>query len=178
MPRDAYIAEMAHILAFDQELPAAARSSSITMGRSLPSAKRGVQTDLSAGRLGGNTTHSKYGKARSTRLLKQFEKPTLKRIDHRFPGNQSARTMVFGNARLERRFATLIVWQDRRTSAFCNQTRETPGDPGPRKTGLEVDAYFSASKIRWILDNIHRSRKRRGPASWLSAPWTPGSFGS
>ena len=47
-----------------------------------------------------------------------------------------------------------IVWQDRRTSSFCSELRREHADTVRKKTGLEVDAYFSASKIRWALDNI------------------------
>ncbi len=46
-----------------------------------------------------------------------------------------------------------IVWQDRRTSDFCNEIKAKFGDLIRAKTGLEVDPYFSASKIRWILEN-------------------------
>ena len=53
-----------------------------------------------------------------------------------------------------------VVWQDRRTSAFCNDIRHSYGDAIRRKTGLEVDAYFSASKIRWILENVAGARKK------------------
>src|SRR6185369_5636009 len=53
-----------------------------------------------------------------------------------------------------------IVWQDRRTSAFCNQIRETHGELIRQRTGLEVDAYFSASKIRWLLDHVPGARER------------------
>jgi len=53
-----------------------------------------------------------------------------------------------------------IVWQDRRTSNFCDQIRETYGDLIRAKTGLEVDAYFSASKINWILENIEGAREK------------------
>lgn len=52
-----------------------------------------------------------------------------------------------------------IVWQDRRTSAFCNAIRREHGGLIRSKTGLETDAYFSASKIRWILDNAHGARE-------------------
>src|SRR6266404_8078132 len=52
-----------------------------------------------------------------------------------------------------------IVWQDRRTAAFCNAIRESHADLIRGKTGLEVDAYFSASKIRWILDNVDGARE-------------------
>jgi glycerol kinase len=53
-----------------------------------------------------------------------------------------------------------IVWQDRRTSEFCNNIRAEHADLIRRKTGLEVDAYFSASKIRWLLDNVEGAREQ------------------
>ena len=53
-----------------------------------------------------------------------------------------------------------IVWQDRRTSAFCNEIRTSHGELIKAKTGLEVDAYFSASKIRWLLANVDGARRR------------------
>lgn len=53
-----------------------------------------------------------------------------------------------------------IVWQDRRTSGFCNEIRTSCGQLIREKTGLEVDAYFSASKIKWILDNVEGARER------------------
>ncbi len=53
-----------------------------------------------------------------------------------------------------------IVWQDRRTSAYCDQLKkEGHQSLIAGKTGLEIDAYFSATKIRWILDNIPGARK-------------------
>ncbi len=54
-----------------------------------------------------------------------------------------------------------IVWQDRRTSDYCEQLKTEGHQPAIRdKTGLRLDAYFSASKIRWILDNIDGARKK------------------
>ncbi len=53
-----------------------------------------------------------------------------------------------------------IVWQDRRTSELCNSVRAEHGDLIRQKTGLEVDAYFSASKITWLLDNVADARSR------------------
>lgn len=48
-----------------------------------------------------------------------------------------------------------IVWQDRRTGSYCeNLMKQGSGDLVQSKTGLLIDAYFSASKIRWILDNV------------------------
>jgi glycerol kinase len=54
-----------------------------------------------------------------------------------------------------------IVWQDRRTAAFCDALKEQGLEPLIReKTGLLVDAYFSGSKIKWILDNVPGARAR------------------
>lgn len=53
-----------------------------------------------------------------------------------------------------------IVWQDRRTSDICNAIRDLHLDTIREKTGLEVDAYFSASKIKWLLDNVPNARAR------------------
>lgn len=53
-----------------------------------------------------------------------------------------------------------LVWQDRRTSAFCDQLKASHGDYIRRTTGLVADAYFSASKLRWILDNVEGARER------------------
>jgi glycerol kinase len=61
-----------------------------------------------------------------------------------------------------------IVWQDRRTAGFCDQLREQGHAPTiQQKTGLVIDAYFSASKIRWLLDNV-RGAKRRAEAGELA----------
>ena len=51
-----------------------------------------------------------------------------------------------------------IVWQDRRTSAFCDEIRKDHAEIIRGKTGLQVDAYFSASKINWILENVENAR--------------------
>ena len=57
--------------------------------------------------------------------------------------------------------ANAIVWQDRRTAEFCEQLkRDGAATAIQRKTGLVVDAYFSASKIRWLLDNVDGARRR------------------
>jgi glycerol kinase len=53
-----------------------------------------------------------------------------------------------------------IVWQDRRTSENCDRVRASHGDIIRAKTGLETDAYFSASKIKWLLDNIDSVREK------------------
>lgn len=54
-----------------------------------------------------------------------------------------------------------IVWQDRRTARFCDELKkEGNSDLIRSKTGLVIDAYFSATKIKWILDNVDGARKR------------------
>jgi glycerol kinase len=54
-----------------------------------------------------------------------------------------------------------IVWQDRRTADYCERLKaEGAGETIQAKTGLLIDAYFSASKIRWILDNVPGARAR------------------
>ena len=54
-----------------------------------------------------------------------------------------------------------IVWQDRRTADYCQRLKaDGAGDTIQAKTGLLIDAYFSASKIRWLLDNVPGARAR------------------
>src|SRR5881396_326572 len=54
-----------------------------------------------------------------------------------------------------------IVWQDRRTADYCERLKaQGAGETIQAKTGLLIDAYFSASKIRWILDNVPGARAR------------------
>jgi len=54
-----------------------------------------------------------------------------------------------------------IVWQDRRTAKICDQMKADGLESYVRKnTGLVVDAYFSATKVKWILDNVKGARVR------------------
>lgn len=54
-----------------------------------------------------------------------------------------------------------IVWQDRRTAAYCDTLKEKGYEKLIRqKTGLVIDAYFSATKLKWLLDNVHGARDR------------------
>ena len=53
-----------------------------------------------------------------------------------------------------------IVWQDRRTENFCKKLKEKNKEASIRKkTGLFIDPYFSASKIKWIIDNVPKAKK-------------------
>src|SRR5437660_7722811 len=64
-----------------------------------------------------------------------------------------------------RPLANAIVWQDRRTAARCDALRQA-GYEGlfAERTGLVIDAYFSGTKLAWLLDNVAgaRERARRG----------------
>ncbi|MCI9392038.1 MAG: glycerol kinase GlpK [Oscillospiraceae bacterium] len=53
-----------------------------------------------------------------------------------------------------------IVWQCRRTSAYCDRLAADHGGELQRRTGLVADAYFSGPKIKWILDNVPGARRR------------------
>jgi glycerol kinase len=53
-----------------------------------------------------------------------------------------------------------IVWQDRRTAAFCESLKEKYASVIQHKTGLIIDAYFSASKINWILNNVQGAKEK------------------
>lgn len=54
-----------------------------------------------------------------------------------------------------------IVWQDRRTSKFCDELRDEGFDKTIlEKTGLVTDAYFSGTKIKWLLDNVEGARAK------------------
>lgn len=73
--------------------------------------------------------------------------------------NQRETTIIWDRATGEPIY-NAIVWQDRRTSAFCDRIRTEHAGTIREKTGLEVDAYFSASKIVWLLDNVDGARER------------------
>jgi len=73
--------------------------------------------------------------------------------------NQRETTIVW-NRKTGEPVCNAIVWQDRRTSGFCDEIRKSYADLIREKTGLEVDAYFSASKIRWILENVPNAQSQ------------------
>ena len=72
--------------------------------------------------------------------------------------NQRETTLVW-NKETGKPIFNAIVWQDRRTSAYCDGLKSKWGGIIKKKTGLIIDAYFSASKIKWILDNVEGARK-------------------
>ena len=69
-------------------------------------------------------------------------------------------TTVLWNRKTGKPVYNAIVWQDRRTADYCDKLKsEGKSSEILKKTGLIIDAYFSATKIRWILDNVRDARK-------------------
>ena len=90
--------------------------------------------------------------------------------------NQRETTVVWDRATGEP-IARAIVWQDRRTAGACDRLREAGHARAiARSTGLELDAYFSATKLQWLLEHVPgaRARAERGELcfgtvdSWLA----------
>jgi len=74
--------------------------------------------------------------------------------------NQRETTLVWDRATGEP-IANAIVWQDRRTASACDALRARGLEPRiTEKTGLVLDAYFSATKLVWLLDNVPGARAR------------------
>jgi glycerol kinase len=77
-------------------------------------------------------------------------------------------TVVVWDRRTGAPVCNAIVWQCRRTAEFCTGLVEQGLEPMIRqKTGLVADAYFSASKLRWILDCVPDARRRAGDGELL-----------
>lgn len=72
--------------------------------------------------------------------------------------NQRETTLIWDRTTGEAIYPA-IVWQDRRTADYCAELKQADKEPLiTSKTGLLLDPYFSASKIRWILDNVKGAR--------------------
>src|SRR5690606_9580631 len=96
--------------------------------------------------------------------------------------NQRETSMVWDRATLEP-IANAIVWQDRRTAGVIDRVREDGvGERVRAVTGLEIDPYFSATKVAWLLDNAPGARDRAAAGelafgtvdTWLTARLTGG----
>ena len=69
-------------------------------------------------------------------------------------------TTILWNKKTGKPIYNAIVWQDRRTQEYCQKLKNKKYENDfRRKTGLFIDPYFSATKVRWILDNIKESKK-------------------
>ena len=98
--------------------------------------------------------------------------------------NQRETTIVW-NRKTGKPVYNAIVWQDRRTTEFCDRLKDDKlSRKILKKTGLIIDAYFSATKISWILDNVRDARKQAENGelafgtidSWLVWKLTNGKF--
>lgn len=96
--------------------------------------------------------------------------------------NQRETTIVWDRASGEPVY-NAIVWQDRRTAAFCDQLKAAGKEELVRsKTGLVIDSYFSGTKIKWILDHVKGAREKANAGelafgtvdSWLVWKFTRG----
>jgi len=97
----------------------------------------------------------------SQTAIRAIQKASLTAKDIATVGIANQReTSIIWNRKTGEPVYNAIVWQDRRTSAFCDEIKKTHADLIRAKTGLEVDAYFSASKINWILENVPNARSR------------------
>ncbi len=67
-------------------------------------------------------------------------------------------TVVAFDSETKKPIYNAIVWQCRRTTDYCQELKKKYKEKIKEKTGLEIDAYFSASKMKWILDNIPQAR--------------------
>lgn len=78
-------------------------------------------------------------------------------------------TAVVWNRKTGEPVYNAIVWQDKRTADFCDELK-TAGKSAliREKTGLVIDSYFSATKVKWILDNVEGARQRAeaGELAW------------
>ncbi|PYE23320.1 glycerol kinase [Paraburkholderia silvatlantica] len=98
--------------------------------------------------------------------------------------NQRETTIVWDRATGQPVY-NAIVWQDRRTAGYCDELKARGLAPMVRaKTGLPIDAYFSATKIRWILDHVEGAREKARAGrlafgtvdSWLLWHFTRGAL--
>jgi glycerol kinase len=74
--------------------------------------------------------------------------------------NQRETTVVW-DRKTSQPIYNAIVWQDRRTAAYCDELKSANHAGSiQEKTGLIIDAYFSATKLKWILDNVEGARAK------------------
>lgn len=112
-------------------------------------------------------------------LAEAFEKSGLSPTDIAGIGitNQRETTIVW-DKNTGKPVYNAIVWQCRRTAPICDQLKESGiGEYIREKTGLLIDAYFSGTKIKWILDNVDGARSAPSAASCCSATWIRGLSG-
>jgi len=72
-----------------------------------------------------------------------------------------------------------IVWQCRRTAKMCEELKKSElSEEVKKRTGLTIDAYFSATKIKWILENVPNALKKAEGGNFYLVQQTAGLYGS
>ena len=114
-------------------------------------------------------------------LAEAFEKSGLSPTDIAGIGitNQRETTIVW-DKNTGKPVYNAIVWQCRRTASICDELKASGiGEYVREKTGLLIDAYFSGTKIKWILDNVdgagRAAVRQRGFLAYLEFDWRQGS---
>ena len=70
-------------------------------------------------------------------------------------------TVVVWDKKTGKPISRAIVWQCRRTSRYCDELKEKGlAESFREKTGLMIDAYFSATKVKWLLDHVEGAREK------------------
>jgi glycerol kinase len=70
-------------------------------------------------------------------------------------------TVIVWNKNTGKPIYNAIVWQDKRTSNYCDELKKKGHEKTIReKTGLVIDSYFSGTKVKWILDNVEGAREK------------------
>ena len=147
---------MPYILALDEGTTSARAIVFETMAAFGPSPRRNSRS-ISPSPAGSSTTPRRSGPRRSASPSRPSAEPGLRPKDVAAVGitNQRETTVVWDRATGEP-IANAIVWQDRRTAAFCDRLRRDgheQADPRARPAWC-IDAYFSGSKVAWMLDNV------------------------
>jgi glycerol kinase len=79
----------------------------------------------------------------------------------------NAKTIVWDRETSEPLY-NAIVWQDRRTAKYCDELKAAGhAEMIQKKTGLVLDAYFSGTKVKWILDNVPGAREKQSKESYV-----------
>ena len=127
--------------------------------KGIVSVAKGIYANFSKQRLGRHNPQEIW-KTQTATVIEALQKAKLTAKDIVAVGITNQReTSLCWNRKTGEPVYNAIVWQDRRTSTYCDNIRKNYGEFIRDKTGLEVDAYFSASKIRWILENVEGARK-------------------
>ena len=151
-----------YVMALDQGTTSARCILYDRQGRQGERGAEGIQADIPSGRLGGARSHgylvhSDGGVAQEAMLKVDV---TSEDIDSIGITNQRETTVVWDRETGEPVY-NAIVWQCRRTAGFCDQLkRQGLEDMIKSRTGLLIDPYFSATKLRWILENVDGARQR------------------